>query len=317
MGKSSPPPAPDYSGAATATAQGNLEATRAATAANRVNQYTPYGNLIYSHTEGGGPDDWQSQINLSPTGQALLSQQDQTSLGLSNLQNQATSRVAGSLNQPFDYSSVGDVQNAAEKAITSRLDPQWQQRQGQMENQLANQGITRGSEAYDNASREFGQQRNDAYQQAVMAGINTMPQTYQMAQALRSQPLNELNAIRTGSQVNNPTFQNAPQQQTTSGPDFSSAAANQYGGSLNAYNAQQGSTNNLLKTAGEAGLMALMFSDRRLKSNVMRLGTYKGYPWYRFTIFGRPAEGVMADEVPDSAKILHNSGYWMVNYGRL
>lgn len=46
----SPPAAPDYTGAATATAQGNLEATRAAAAANRVNQYTPYGSLVYSQT---------------------------------------------------------------------------------------------------------------------------------------------------------------------------------------------------------------------------------------------------------------------------
>jgi len=44
----SPPPAPDYTGAAQATAAGNLEATRAAAAANRVNQVTPYGNLTYT-----------------------------------------------------------------------------------------------------------------------------------------------------------------------------------------------------------------------------------------------------------------------------
>ena len=40
-GSSPPPPAPDYAGAAQATAAGNLEAARANAAANRVNQYTP------------------------------------------------------------------------------------------------------------------------------------------------------------------------------------------------------------------------------------------------------------------------------------
>lgn len=49
-GKGKAPPAPDYTGAANATAAGNLEAARAASAANRVNQYTPYGNLIYQQT---------------------------------------------------------------------------------------------------------------------------------------------------------------------------------------------------------------------------------------------------------------------------
>jgi hypothetical protein len=47
MGKGgSPPPPPDYAGAARETAQGNLEAARVATAANRVNQITPYGKAI-------------------------------------------------------------------------------------------------------------------------------------------------------------------------------------------------------------------------------------------------------------------------------
>ena len=43
----SAPAAPDYTGAAQATAQSNLDMARAATAANRVNQVTPYGNLNY------------------------------------------------------------------------------------------------------------------------------------------------------------------------------------------------------------------------------------------------------------------------------
>lgn len=48
-GKRSPPP-PDYKGAAEATAVGDLAAARAAAAANRVNQYSPYGSIEYSRT---------------------------------------------------------------------------------------------------------------------------------------------------------------------------------------------------------------------------------------------------------------------------
>lgn len=48
-GKGSPPP-PDYKGAAEATAAGDLAAARAAAAANRVNQYSPYGSIEYSRT---------------------------------------------------------------------------------------------------------------------------------------------------------------------------------------------------------------------------------------------------------------------------
>ena len=83
----SPPPPPDYAGAANATAQGNLEAARAAASANRVNQVTPYGNLTYSRDPNAAtPDDgWTATQSLAPTQQALLDQQNKTSLGLSAL----------------------------------------------------------------------------------------------------------------------------------------------------------------------------------------------------------------------------------------
>lgn len=246
MGKSSsPPPAPDYAGAATATAQGNLEATRAATEANRINQYTPYGSLTYSRDPNAATPDsgWSQSINLNDVGQRLLDYSNNASLGLGEQTGQALSRVGDSLSQPFDYGSVGDVQNAAEGAITSRLDPMWNQREEQSRTRLIQQGLQPGTEAYDNAMREFNVGRNDAYQQAILSGINTMPQTYQMAQALRSQPLNELNALRTGSQVTNPTFNAVPQQQTTTGANMLGAAQAQGQSDMGLYNANVGQKN--------------------------------------------------------------------------
>lgn len=328
MGKSSsPPPAPDYAGAATATAQGNLDATRAATQANRIDQYTPYGSLTYSQKptgaidygaynqalqdynkamssyqssqaprvdpentnifqrlspqQGGGsgtpfqgvapkpenfmkynPDSgWQQTVNLSPTGQKLLDYQNNAALGLGEQTGQALGRVDQSLSQPFDYSSVGDVQRAAEGAVTSRLDPMWDRRTSQEETKLINQGLQPGSEAYKNAMSDLNMGRNDAYQQAVLAGINTMPQTYQMAQALRSQPLNELNALRTGSQVQNPTFQQAPQQQTTAGANQLGAMQMQGQAGLDAYNAQAAQQGNFTSgLMGLAGTGAMAFA---------------------------------------------------------
>lgn len=318
--KGKAPKTPDYVGQAQAQAQGSLEAARVAAAANRVSQYTPYGNLIYSRTPGGGPDDWQSQVTLSDTGQKLLDQANQTSLGLGELQNSALDRVTNAYSKPYDYSSVGDIQKQAEGAITSRLDPMWEQRQGGLENQLLNQGITRGSEAWSNAMRDFNSGRNDAYQQAVLAGINTMPQTQAMATALRNQPLNELNAIRGGSQVTDPTFGNTPQQATTQGPDLLNAAQGAYSGNLNAYNAKVGQQNANTNTMMQAALLALYFSDRRLKSDIHLLGNDRRHNWYEYTIFGRREVGVMAQEVlhvKPEAVFVHPSGYLMVNYGDL
>lgn len=255
----SPPPAPDYTGAAQATAAGNVEAARTATKANRVNQYTPYGQMTYSNV-GGDPDKWQSDITLSQTGQKLLDYQNAASMGLGDQTTAALGRVGDSLSQPFDYGSVQDVQDQSYKAQTDRLNPEWDQRQESTETQLINQGLRPGTEAYDNAMRTFSQGRNDAYGQARLNAINTAPQTFQMSSALRNQPLNELNALRTGSQVTNPTFSNAPQQGQTAGADYLGATNSQYNAAMGGYNADAASASNfnngLMQLAGTAAMFA-------------------------------------------------------------
>lgn len=223
----------------------------------------PSSQLIAPNREdfyNSNPDAWQSKIELSPVGQQLLDYQNAASLGLGRQTTNALGRVDESLSKPFDYGSVQDVSDAAYGAQTARLDPQWAQNQQAIESQLVNQGLRPGTEAYDNAMRTFSQGKNDAYTQARMAAINTMPQTYQMSSALRNQPLNELNALRTGSQVTNPTFTNAPQQGQTSGADFLGAQNAQYGAQMQGYNADQASqaafNNGLMSLAGTAAMFA-------------------------------------------------------------
>jgi hypothetical protein len=255
----SPPPAPDYAGAAIATAAGNLEATRAATQANRINQYTPYGSLTYAQDPNAATPDmgWSQTVNLSPTGQKLLDYQNNASLGLGQQTGQALDRVDQSLSKPFDAGSVQQIADKAYGAYTSRLDPQWQAAGESMDAKLANQGLQPGTQAYDNAMREFNNAKNDAYQQANIASINTMPQTYQLASATREQPLNELNALRTGSQVQNPTFQAVPQQQTTTGANMLGAAqaTGQYNQGL--YNQQQAGANSFTNGLFSLGSAAI------------------------------------------------------------
>lgn len=256
-GKSSAPPPPDYTAAANATAAGNLEAAKYATKANRVNQFTPYGNLTYKQN----PDEtWNSYIDLSPTGKQLLDYQDSASLGLGRQTTNALDRVDDTLSTPFDYSSIQDAGNAAYAQETSRLDPQWTQRQQAMETQLANQGIARGTEAYTNAMRDFNTGRNDAYSQARVNSYNMAPTQMQLATALRNQPLNELNALRTGSQVTNPQFANTPQQQTTQGADQMGAVNGLYGAQMQGVNAQNANTaSNNQAIVGLAGAAAYAF----------------------------------------------------------
>lgn len=260
----SPPPAPDYAGAATATAAGNLESAKYATAANRVNQYSPYGSSTYTQGNPGSDTDpqWRQDINLSPVGQQLLDYANESALGLGEQQGQALGRVNDTLAQPLNMSGAQDATDQAYSQITARLDPEWAQQEQLQEAKLRNQGLVPGGEAYDNAMRVFNQGRNDAYTQARTQAMNFAPQTYQLDVAGRNQPLNELNALRTGSQVTNPQFGQVPQQQATPGANLLGAAQQQGTYDQGLYNAGVGQANSFnsgLMSLGGAALMGGRF----------------------------------------------------------
>lgn len=88
------------------------------------------------------------------------------------------------------------AEDAIYKSSTSRLDPQWNQRQAQMEAQLANKGITAGSSAYTKAMDDFNRQKTDAYQQASMGAITgggaEAQRNQGMDMALRQQQVGEI-----------------------------------------------------------------------------------------------------------------------------
>jgi len=69
-----------------------------------------------------------------------------------------------------------------------------------------------------------------------------------------------------------------------------------------------------------SGLGGLFPSDRRLKENIKPLGKdANGLKWYAYDYaWGGPRQiGVMADEAPAHAVVIHPSGFAMVNYGAL
>ena len=67
--------------------------------------------------------------------------------------------------------------------------------------------------------------------------------------------------------------------------------------------------------AGTLGGIAA--SDRRMKTNIRRIGTVNGFPWYEFDyLWGQHATGVMSDEVPPEC-VIHVSGYDYVDYHKV
>jgi hypothetical protein len=273
MGKGggSAPPPPDYRGAAIETAKGDVEAARLATAANRVNQITPYGTLKYT-TNPADVDQWGNQMwtatqTLSPSQQRLLDYQNATSEGLGELTGTGLEYVKGMLQDPFttkNLPSLGiNAGQTYQDAYMQRLAPQIQQGRERLEQQLANQGIQLGSEAYDRAMRNYAQKENDLLLGATTQGFNTglsaRQQGFTEAAYQRNEPLNTLNAVRTGAQVTNPTFVSVPQQATTKGADLLGAATaegNYNTASANAAQAGQAGMTQGLVSLGSTAIMA-------------------------------------------------------------
>ena len=91
-------------------------------------------------------------------------------------------------------------------------------------------------------------------------------------------------------------------------------------GIMGGANARQRNLQNLWNIGGQLGSAYLM-SDRRLKTDIKKLGTHKGYNTYSYRYKNNHQEyiGVMADEVqkinPSAVKEIE--GYLAVNYGAL
>jgi hypothetical protein len=286
MGKKAPaaPAAPDYVGAAVAQGAANLESARATARLSNPNVYTPYGTQLVSY-EGDVPTVRQT---LTPTAQKTLEAQQNVDLSLSNLAQKGTGIASDVLDKPFSFGGP-DVQTSldtsgiakmpvnagmtGQEAIMQRLEPSLARQRVSTETQLINQGLRPGTEAYNNAINLLGQQENDARTQAVTQGLNldiganaqgynqalqsgqfgNTAQQQMLAQAIqqRQMPLNEINALTSSSQIENPQF-GAYAGSNVAPPPIAQATAQQGQYDQNAYNAQVASQN-----ANTAGLYSL------------------------------------------------------------
>lgn len=271
------PAAPDYTGAANATAANNLAAAQAATAANRVNQYTPYGSLEYAQTgtDAQGNPLWSATQSVAP--------------GLQNAVTNSQNAISGYNYSPFS-ANVNPLQTSVDPSVTGqqgwdkatnailqRLNPTMQQQSQQSDQQLANQGIMPGSQAYNAAKQQLAQQQNDLLTQASLGGAQVQNQMYN--QALSNAQLgNQANQIGYGQQLSTygtnlasplsyaqgvkslatPNYINPAQQQTTAGADTLGATNMNYQNQLGNYNAEQARNSQMLSGLMSLGGMALM-----------------------------------------------------------
>lgn len=231
-GKGKAPKAPNYEKLAQQTADYDLRNTRAQTMANRPTQISPYGTHTWKQ-DPKNPDKWIETTTLSGPGQQIFDLSNDVSID--------------ALSDPnIDESALpGRMVNAGENmtdALMRRLQPQLDRQREALRTQLANQGITLGSEAYDTSYRNQNERENDmltsAQIQGIQAGDAARQSALQEQIAIKNQPINVMNAIRGGSQITNPSFGSAPMSGKAAGPDLMGAGNAGYQGALNSYNAQ-------------------------------------------------------------------------------
>lgn len=207
MDAPSAPAAPDPKATADAQAAANMKTAQQQAGLNMTNQVTPQGNLTYtqSGTWADGTPQYTATQTYSPSQQALYDKYNQTQQNLGDIATSQSKKIGDLLSTPFSVDQA--TQDKIQGLQNNFLDPQWQRNQSALETSLINKGIRPGSEAYTNAMKDFSTQRQNAYDQSYLDSYNTAQQA---ALTQRNQPINEISALMSGSQVSQPGFTNTP-----------------------------------------------------------------------------------------------------------
>jgi hypothetical protein len=245
---------------------------------------------IQQFTTAGDPNQANVTQTLTPDAQAALDAQMRVQKGLAQTGEKALGAVQDRMSTPFQYqgpkiqTSLGmyapaqtslDLSNVAkmpvnagmtgQNAIMSRLNPQIESQNATLAQNLANQGVTPGSQAWNTAMMAQGQSNNDMLNQAALYGINldmtanqqgygqalntgqfynqgaaqnfnqglgaaqfgNTAQQQDYAQQLENYnlPMNTLNSLMSGSQIQTPQFQGYTGSQVDAAPIFDAAKA--------------------------------------------------------------------------------------------
>lgn len=207
----------------TAQAQtGSNEATATANSTEgNVNQVSPYGTSNYNQS-GGYTDPTTGQFipsytettSLNPTLQGILSGTENTASSLlptaQTLANDASTSTTTPLNvnQTANNATIAGgpqaldqpVATAAFNAANTFLQPQEQQQQTNLQDQLAQQGISVGDPAYNNAETQLMNSQNQtntaAANNATVTGANQANNMYGLAIQGQNQNLGQQQTVQ-------------------------------------------------------------------------------------------------------------------------
>ncbi len=288
------PSVPDPAKTAQAQGTANVNTAAAQAALNNVNTVTPYGSTTYDTTgtyttpDGQVVPRYTQTTALTPLAQSILTGQQTVANNLLPGAQQLAGAAGAAFTQPLNFDTAqSGILNSSPTQISDRaadatyakqkgfLDPQWDQQQHQLEDQLGRQGIPVGSEAYQNAMKAFNNSKTQAYDAAqtgaIANGTSAASNLFNMAlagqqQNLAQQQLAQTNPLDILQKIfsSSPSSPGQPITQPGSVPvaptDVIGATNAATNASMNAYNAGIGQQNAMfggLAGLGAAGIRAL------------------------------------------------------------
>lgn len=262
MCNSAPDPTPPKETSAASTST-NVATSIANAFLTNANEVTPDGTKTFDQTGSYSFTDpytgktydiprFTVTQTLSGAQQAIKDQQDASKLNLATLGNNQSAFLNDYMAEPFKYDPgvhegwAMDLYNKINGEGNAQADEALRAR-------LASQGLKVGTEAYDRELQNLSKSQASARDRFLLDSYNT---GFSTAQAERNQPINEITALLSGSQVSQPQFATATGVNGIPITDNASIIGNYDNQSLAAWQQSQAAGGSLL--GGLGGLFSLM-----------------------------------------------------------
>jgi len=244
MGKPSAPTPPDPVETAGAQTGMNIGTALASNAMGAVDEYTPDGSVKY---DDKGTYDYKDPLTgkvyklpqysktttLSDMNQSIYDNNQGAKLSFAETANQQGTFLKDYLGEPANFDTSA-IEGRIDELARQRIDPRVERERAALETQLAQQGHAPGSPAWNQAMARHGESKNDAYNQLYLQGRG---QAFSELGAMRNQPINEITALLSGSQVSAPQAATA-NMQGPANTDYAGLVQAGYGNELAAYEAK-------------------------------------------------------------------------------
>ena len=233
----------------TAQAQAGMNQSTAVTQQllNMTDQVNPWGTVDY--TQNGSTSYVDSNGNrvtvptftqtttFTPEQQAIFDKTQGAQTNLAGIAQEQSQRVAETLSDPFEFTNQ-DAADWAYDLAQTRIAPQQEKNEAALRTKLINSGLRPGTAAWNSEMERMTQSFNDQNNQLALTG---RAQAFSEDLATRNQPLNELTALLSGSQVSNPAqMSSATPQTSVGGVDYAGMVQDQYAQKLASHNAMMG-----------------------------------------------------------------------------